>query len=246
MVLQKVGEFQTTVNVNGEEKVSTLQSSDKTYNLSESFNTTINVNGNQKVSTNQSSDKTYNITTGPSPTTDTTVVIEYPSGNRDVLGSTQASTISKTISSGGVYTIDVVEGSVSVSGELSGGGGGGGGGGENVQEGDPTNGSSGGTTSFDGYSADGGEGGEGGSATGASDGNGGSGAPGGSGGSGNAYAGPGGDGGNGFTTQINTSLSGSTQLTVGYGGNGGSSNALGSEYEGENGEDGYAKLDFTL
>jgi len=61
MVLQKVGEFQTTVNVNGEEKVSTLQSSDKTYNLSESFNTTINVNGSQKLNTTQSSDSSYDI-----------------------------------------------------------------------------------------------------------------------------------------------------------------------------------------
>jgi len=63
MVLRKVGEFQTTINVNGNQKVSTTQSSDKTYNLSESFTTDIQVNGSTQQSFSQTSDSTYNVNT---------------------------------------------------------------------------------------------------------------------------------------------------------------------------------------
>ena len=71
MVLQKVGEFQTTVNVNGEEKVSTLQSSDKTYNLSESFTTDIKVNGTTRDTYTQTNNSTYNISTSNTATIST-------------------------------------------------------------------------------------------------------------------------------------------------------------------------------
>jgi len=61
MVLQKVGEFLTTINVNGTERVSQLQDSDKTYNISEIFNTDIIINGNNEGSFNQAEDSTYDI-----------------------------------------------------------------------------------------------------------------------------------------------------------------------------------------
>lgn len=60
-MLQKVGEFFTTINVNGTERVSKKQNSDETYNISEVFNSSISVNGTERESFNQSSDSTYDV-----------------------------------------------------------------------------------------------------------------------------------------------------------------------------------------
>jgi len=61
MVLQKVGEFLTTINVNGEQKIQTNQSEDNTYNLTDYQNVTINLDGSQEIYDNINSDKEYDL-----------------------------------------------------------------------------------------------------------------------------------------------------------------------------------------
>lgn len=61
MVLKKVGEFLTTINVNGKEKISTNQSDDRVFDITENLDVVVNVNGNQKVSDSINSNKTYNL-----------------------------------------------------------------------------------------------------------------------------------------------------------------------------------------
>jgi len=97
MVLKKVGEFQTTINVNGEEKVSTLQSSDKTYNLDGGIN--------------------------PNDFS-TFVVFDTPSNKYAIGGSGDSK--SYFVQEAGAIELTVYSGQATLDYEISGGGGGGG------------------------------------------------------------------------------------------------------------------------
>jgi len=94
MVLKKIGEYLTTINVNGTERVSQLQDSDKTYNISEIFNTDIIINGNNEGSFNQSEDSTYDI--------DVSDVQEFNISREVNLNDTRG-TFSGSFSNGGWY-----------------------------------------------------------------------------------------------------------------------------------------------
>jgi len=61
MVLQKVGEYLTTIKVNGVEKISTLQTTDKTYEITDEQGVELYLNGELVDSYNQTSDSSYDI-----------------------------------------------------------------------------------------------------------------------------------------------------------------------------------------
>jgi hypothetical protein len=63
MVLQKLGEYYTTINVNGNQKVSTTQADDATYNITDNQSVDINVNGAGIGSFTQTNGGTYDIST---------------------------------------------------------------------------------------------------------------------------------------------------------------------------------------
>lgn len=154
MVLKKVGEFQTTISVNGNQKISTVQSSDKSYNL-----------------TNLIEPNKFG----------SIVTIETPS-EKFVYGGTAGQDI-KNILIQEVGSVSVnVFGSATLDYEISGGGGGGGAadtaGDYNSDPGEPTT-----FNSETANGGEGGSNGDEFSASNGSDGNGGTGSQGGSGGS---------------------------------------------------------------
>lgn len=81
MVLKKVGEFLTTINVNGEQKVSTNQSDDQTYDLTDYQNVNIEFNNDLKDSFSINNDSTFNISASASSDIVETVLQETSTNN---------------------------------------------------------------------------------------------------------------------------------------------------------------------
>jgi len=61
MGLTPIGEYLTTINVNGTQRVDTVQTGDETFNITESLGADIQVNGTTEGSFTQTSDSTYNV-----------------------------------------------------------------------------------------------------------------------------------------------------------------------------------------
>jgi len=83
MALTPVGQFQTVVNVNGNERINTTQADDQTYNITESLGADIQVNGTTEGSFSQTSDSTYNVDVSASGTGNTIDVTYALSGGRN-------------------------------------------------------------------------------------------------------------------------------------------------------------------
>jgi hypothetical protein len=61
MVLNKIGEYLTTIKVNGTEKVSQLQNNDEVYKITDSQGVTLKLNGEIVDNYSQTGDSTYDV-----------------------------------------------------------------------------------------------------------------------------------------------------------------------------------------